>query len=172
MFKSRHEEVLEEEVAPVGPPHTFEEDAVETIVGPSVEVEGDFSSKGNMVVQGTVSGNVRTAKSLRVEQGAKILANVHAENAKISGEIRGNVKIVQTLELTPSAVVVGDVEAATLIVAPGAILHGKCSMPGKHVEEMKAEKAATKNMRTRVRQTSSTNADEASTDTAQEYAAA
>lgn len=141
MFKSHAREERErEEEAPqeILPEHSrsFEQDAVETIVGPSVEVEGDFSSKGNIVVQGTVAGNVRTDKSLRVEQGAKILANVRAHSAKISGEIRGNVKAKDVLELTPSARVVGDVEAATLIVAAGAVLHGKCSMPGEHLAEL------------------------------------
>lgn len=160
MFKSR---LQEQEIIPPEPEieepremaHTFEEDVVETIVGPSVEVEGDFSSKGNMVVQGTVAGNVRTEKNLRVEQGAKILANVHAHNAKISGEIRGNVKITNTLELTPTAVVVGDVNAATLIISAGAILHGKCSMPGDHLTEAKQDKNAARTVRSRTRQTSS-----------------
>lgn len=133
---------------------------IETIVGPSVEVEGDFSSKGNMIVQGTVAGNVKTAKNLRVEKGAKILANVQAQNAKISGSIQGNVKIKNTLELTSTAVVVGDVHAAALIVAGGAILHGKCIMPGEHVAKAKAAKAAktTTRSRSRTRQTATAQA--------------
>lgn len=163
----------EEEMAPIEQAHTFEEDAVETIVGPSVEVEGDFSSKGNMVVQGTVAGNVRTEKNLRVENGAKILANVHAQNAKISGEIRGNVKVSSTLELTATAVVVGDVHASTLIVAAGAILHGKCSMPGTHVAEAKQDKtsAASRAGRSRTRQTSGTEESATALEQTGQYAA-
>ncbi len=126
---------------------------IETIVGPSVEIEGDFSSKGNMVVQGIVAGNVKTIKDLRVEEGAKILASVKAANAKISGEISGNVKIKETLELTASAIVVGDVEASMLIVEGGAVLHGKCSMPGAHVGAGKNAKPTKVTARTRTRQT-------------------
>ncbi len=122
---------------------------VETIVGPSVEVEGDFSSKGSMIVQGTVAGNVKTAKDLTVETGAKILASVSAQNAKISGEITGNVKIKDTLELTETAVVIGDVQAARLIVAGGATLHGKCAMPNEHTKAVKETKPATSRARTR-----------------------
>ncbi len=154
MFKSRYAEYedQEESTSPAGAPTGVSgaDDTVETIVGPSVEVEGDFNSKGNMVVQGTVAGNVRTEKNLRVERGAKILANVYAQNAKISGEIRGNIKAADTLELTPTAVVVGDVESATLVVAAGAILHGKCMMPGSHVTDAKA---VSKSSRARTRQT-------------------
>jgi cytoskeletal protein CcmA (bactofilin family) len=63
-------------------------DEVETVVGPSVNVEGDFASEGNIVVKGTVSGSVATSKFLLVEQGAKIVANVRAGSAKISGEVK------------------------------------------------------------------------------------
>ena len=130
---------------------------IETIVGPSVEVEGDFSSKGNMVVQGTVAGNVKTAKNLRVEEGARILASVKAQNSQISGEIQGSVTIKETLELTSSAVVIGDVSAATLIIEAGAIMHGKCSMPGPHTEKSTEKSSATKtSSRKRTHQTTST----------------
>lgn len=103
---------------------------VETIVGPSVKVEGDFNSQGNVLIQGIVSGNVRTEKYLQVEEGAKIMASVRADSAKVSGEVQGNIRAKNTLELTPTARVIGDVEAKILIVAPGAILHGKCAMLG------------------------------------------
>jgi len=103
---------------------------VETIVGPSVKVEGDFNSQGNVLIQGTVSGNIKTDKYLQVEEGAKIMASVRADSVKVSGEVHGNIKAKSTIELTPTARVIGDVEAKTLIIAPGAILHGKCAMLG------------------------------------------
>ncbi|MEK9183191.1 MAG: polymer-forming cytoskeletal protein [Patescibacteria group bacterium] len=103
-------------------------DEVETIVGPSVKVEGEFVSEGNIVIEGQVSGTVKTGKHLRVEEGAKINANVGAESALVSGEVHGNMKIGSTLELTPTAKIYGDVETKTIIVAAGAILHGRCIM--------------------------------------------
>lgn len=109
---------------------TYEEgtDEVETIVGPSVKVEGDFVSKGNVVIEGTVMGSVKTEKNLRVEEGAVINASVVAENIRVAGEIRGNVQVTGLLELTATARVLGDVFTKTLVVAAGAILHGACSM--------------------------------------------
>lgn len=104
------------------------EGEVETIVGPSVKVEGDFVSEGNVVIEGQVNGSIKTAKHLRVEEGAKINANVAAESALVSGEVRGNIKLNSTLELTPTAKIYGDVETKTLIIAAGAILHGRCIM--------------------------------------------
>ncbi|MAG11404.1 MAG: hypothetical protein CMI52_01175 [Parcubacteria group bacterium] len=104
------------------------QDDVETIVGPSVKVEGDFVSKGNVVIEGMVSGSVKTDKNLRVEEGACINANVKAENVRVAGEVKGNVQVKGLLELTESARVLGDVQTKTLVVAAGATLHGNCVM--------------------------------------------
>lgn len=112
-------------------------DEVETVVGPSVNVEGDFGSEGNIVVKGTVAGSVRTTKHLSVEQGAKIMANVKAGTAKVAGEVRGNMKIKDVLELTATARVLGDLEAKTLIVEAGAIIAGRIAMPGLENVESK-----------------------------------
>src|SRR3990167_9425170 len=101
-------------------PHPDVQDEVETVVGPSVNVEGDFASEGNIIVKGTVSGSVHTSRFLFVEVGAKIMANVRAGNAKISGEVKGNLKVRETIELTSTAKVLGDIEARVLSVEPGA----------------------------------------------------
>src|SRR3989339_1437521 len=105
-------------------------DDVETVVGPSVVVEGDFVSEGNILVKGTVSGNVKTGRLLTVEEGAKILANVKAGDAIISGEVQGNVKVDGKLELTASARLLGDISCETLVIEAGALLQGKVSMDG------------------------------------------
>ncbi len=116
---------------------------VETIVGPSVKVEGDFNSQGNVLIQGIVSGNVKTEKYLQVEEGAKIMASVSSDSAKISGEVQGNMRVKNALELTATARVIGDIECKTLIIAPGAILHGKCGMLGTgEVPDAKGKMAA------------------------------
>lgn len=115
--------------------HQHVQDEVETIVGPSVNVEGDFASEGNIVVKGTVSGSVFTSKHLTVEMGAKIIANVRAGSATIAGEVKGNMKIKESLELISTSKVVGDIEVKNLKVEAGALLYGKISMPGMEVAE-------------------------------------
>lgn len=110
--------------------HEGHQDDVETVVGPSVQVEGDFVSEGNIIVKGIVSGSVKTSRMLSVEVGAKILANVRAANAIVSGQIKGNLQVDDSLELTASAQILGDIVCRSLAVAPGALIHGKVSMGG------------------------------------------
>ena len=115
-------------------------DDIETVVGPSVCVEGDFASEGRILVKGIVSGNVKTSKLLTVEEGAKILANVKAGEAVISGQVKGNSKINGRLELTATAQIEGDVACRELIVAGGALIHGKVVMKGINIEDSKEKK--------------------------------
>ncbi len=109
-------------------------DDVETVVGPSVHVEGDFASEGNILVKGSVSGNVKTSKLLTVEKGAQILANVRAGSAHISGNIKGNVKVEDRIELTATAQILGDITCAVLAVEPGALVQGKVMMNGMSID--------------------------------------
>lgn len=105
-------------------------DEVETVVGPSVNVEGDFASEGNIIVKGSVAGSVHTSRHLSVEQGAKIMANVRAGSAKVAGEVKGNMKVKEAIELTATARIMGDLEAKILVVEAGALIYGKVMMPG------------------------------------------
>lgn len=102
--------------------------AAETVIGPSVKVEGNFVGSGNVVVEGVVNGSLKTAKDLRVGEGAKIKADVEADSATIAGEIHGNVRANSRLELLPTGKVFGNVEANVLVVAEGAIVNGKVTM--------------------------------------------
>lgn len=119
-------------------------DEVETVVGPSVNVEGDFASEGNIIVKGTVAGSVHTSRFLSVEMGAKIMANVRAGSAKIAGEVKGNLKVRESLELTSTARVMGDIEVKVLSIEPGALLFGKVSMPGLEAGEPRVRSRSTR----------------------------
>lgn len=108
------------------------EDVPETIIGPSVIVEGDFTGKGNVVVEGIVNGNLTTDQHLEVKQNARISADVSADSAIIAGEILGNLKTNQTLELKSTSKVTGDIETPLLSVEAGSMINGKCCMVPKN----------------------------------------
>ncbi len=108
---------------------------VETIIGPTVKVEGDFKADGNVIVEGQMVGNLKTKKGLRVGEGAKIQANVEAENAWVGGEMIGNVLVRNHLELASHASIKGDVETQILTVETGARINGNLKM-GDGLPEM------------------------------------
>ncbi len=102
----------------------------ETVVGPSVKIQGDLNSEGNIKIEGQVSGKVKTSQSLFVIPGAKIAADVLAGNAVVGGEIQGNLKISGHLILQSTAKILGDVTCQILRVEDGAQFSGKCTMVG------------------------------------------
>ena len=125
------------------PSYLHSEDTIETIVGPSMNVEGDFVSEGNIIVKGFISGSIKTNRTLSVEQGARVVADVNAAEATISGQLRGNIHVAGKLEITSSAQILGDIECETLIVQAGALMQGKVSMAGIQLESGKQERRRT-----------------------------
>lgn len=104
--------------------------AAETVVGPSVRIQGDLNSEGNVRIEGQVAGKVKTSQSVYVAQGAHITADVLAGNAVIGGEIQGNLKITGHLVLEGTARIFGDIVCSVLRVEDGALFTGKCNMNG------------------------------------------
>jgi len=149
MFKKKHEdEYLDNEYIEEPDDTSEQQDDVETVVGPSVHVEGDFVSNGNIMVKGSVSGNVKTSKLLTTEPGSQILANVSAGDAIIAGNVKGNVKVSEQLEITATAQVLGDISCQVLVVEGGALIKGKVTMKGLSIDtpasKSRSKKAASK----------------------------
>jgi len=121
-----------------------EEDAeakdVETIIGSSVKVEGSFVGAGDIVVDGQVTGTLKTNKNLRIGQRAVVKADIEGANIVVAGEIRGQIKCSGKIELLPTAKIYGNIDTQTIAVAHGAVLHGKVSMSGHEVTPEAAPK--------------------------------
>lgn len=116
----------------------------ETVVGPSVKIQGDLNSEGNIKIEGQVSGKVKTTQSVILNQGAKIVADVAAGNAVIGGEVQGNLKISGHLILQGTAIVAGDIACAVLRVEDGAQFSGKCAMNAGAPTTANGKKSAVK----------------------------
>src|SRR3989338_7388997 len=79
------------------------QDKTESVIGPSVHLEGNFNSSGNIVIVGSLTGSLTTSGDVRIEEGAKVQATVQATNAFIAGELRGDIHASDRLELSPTA---------------------------------------------------------------------
>ena len=101
---------------------------VETVIGPSVRVKGNFKGTGNVIVDGKLEGSLKTAGILFVGDQAKVSANIEAQEASVGGEIIGNIKTVGYLEIASTAKITGDIECGKLSIEEGATLNGKCTM--------------------------------------------
>lgn len=110
--------------------------SVETIIGPSVKVEGDFKGEGDLVVEGILLGSLDTKNNLKIGQNAVVEANIKANNAFISGRVKGNITTKGKIEITGTAIILGDIKAQVISIESGALIKGQLNMP---VGDFKAE---------------------------------
>lgn len=101
---------------------------MDTVIGSSIKVEGNFVGQGNIIVEGEIKGDLKTSQNIEAGSESKIIANIEAANALIAGEVDGKIKIKEHLELTNTAKIKGDIEAGVLIVASGAMINGYCKI--------------------------------------------
>jgi len=99
-----------------------------TIIARGVRVEGDFSSQGDVIIEGEVSGHVTTTAVLSVGAEAKLKAEVSADEASIAGQVDGTITVKKRLEVKSTAKITGDVTCETIVVEAGAALNGKLSV--------------------------------------------
>ncbi len=109
--------------------------AAETIVGPSVKIQGDLNSEGNILIEGGVIGKVNTTQSVHIGEAAQLTADVVAGNVIVAGQVQGNIKVTGNLILQATARVAGDIACGVLRVEDGAQFTGKCSMKGAAVDK-------------------------------------
>jgi len=103
--------------------------SIETIIGPSVKVEGDFKGEGDLVIEGILVGTLQTKNNLKVGQNALVEANIRANNAFISGKVKGNIIVKGKLEVTGTAIILGNVKAQIVSIESGALIKGDLDMP-------------------------------------------
>ncbi len=96
-----------------------------TTIARGVKVEGEFTSQGDVLIEGEVHGTLATSGLLTVGPEAKIKADVAASEAVISGTIEGNIVVTKRLEIKSTANITGDITAETASIESGAIIAGR-----------------------------------------------
>jgi len=107
---------------------------VQTIIGPSVKVEGDFNGEGDLVIEGHFTGSIKTKHNIQIGKDAVIKANIEADIAHISGTVTGDISVKSKILLTKSAKLEGNLACQTLQIEEGAFFNGQSQMQNPHQE--------------------------------------
>lgn len=99
-----------------------------TFISKGTVIDGNIETAGNFRIEGKLTGNLSSRAKVALGPVASITGDVKAQNAEIDGEVKGNVTITELLTLKATAVVTGDISTAKLVVEPGAVFNGRCSM--------------------------------------------
>ena len=101
------------------------------VIGAKTVLKGDITGEEDVVVEGTVEGQVRIAKDLHVAPGGVVKATVHAGSIVVSGEIVGDCQATQKVEIRASGRLTGNIRAPRVVIAEGAVFKGMSDMSGR-----------------------------------------
>lgn len=99
-----------------------------TVLGPTLEIEGEIEGDEDLVVQGRVKGNIISHKSLTVDDSGNVEATVATSSMTISGRLSGNVQASEKVEIKKEGKMIGDIKSPRIVIADGAKFRGNIEM--------------------------------------------
>ena len=93
-----------------------------SIIGSDVSIKGDLTTLGEIQLDGTIEGDVRSA-SLTVGEHGSVQGTVIADEVVVKGAVTGQIK-GRNIRLEKTAKVKGDLFHETLSVEAGAFIEG------------------------------------------------
>ena len=101
----------------------------DTVIGSNCEIEGKFTSSGNVRMDGKFKGTLEITGNILVGESADISADINARNISIAGTVRGNVT-GSKVQLLRTGKIWGDISSSALTTEEGAFIDGKITMVG------------------------------------------
>lgn len=117
-------------------------EAVISIIGAGMTIEGDSETDGSIRIEGTIRGSVRAGKSVVVGRAGFVDGSIYTQDAVISGRVSGGIHAVSRLELLATSEVSGEIEAPRMQVEEGAKVQGQVSV-GEPLAASPAAQSAT-----------------------------
>jgi cytoskeletal protein CcmA (bactofilin family) len=99
-----------------------------TVLGPTLEIEGEIEGDEDLVIQGRILGKIHSKKDLTVDNSGNVEATIVTKNLAVSGKLVGNVTASERVEVRKEGKMVGDIKAPRVIIADGAKFKGNIEM--------------------------------------------
>ncbi|HSH31668.1 MAG TPA: polymer-forming cytoskeletal protein, partial [Candidatus Saccharimonadales bacterium] len=93
-----------------------------------VKVKGNLASDGDIMIDGTLSGEIKAAGNVTLGVNAVVKADITAHSVTVAGKLQGDIKAETEAGLTESCQVKGTITAATVSILPGAVFIGSVVM--------------------------------------------
>ena len=126
---------------------TENNNSVVNIIGQGTSILGDINSNGDIRVDGTLKGSIKTEGKVVLGKEGVVEGDVICQNADISGVIKAKITVSNLLSLKDTAKLNGDIVTNKLSIEPGAEFTGSCSM-GAVIREIKNAEQATEKEKT------------------------
>lgn len=128
--------------------HSYEGSSSQNIVASGTKIVGDLSSEGDLRIDGSVEGNLKTPGKVVVGKSGLVKGTLHGTDAYFEGKFSGKLSLSGTLTLKSSAHIEGEVVLGKLEVEPGATFNVTCVMKGSVKQFSKGEQQKPKTSET------------------------
>lgn len=98
------------------------------VIGKGISIRGNLSGGGDLIIEGTVEGQISLKNHLTIEETGIVRADIEAERLTIKGEMSGNIIASERVAILTNAKVMGDIKAPVVIVEDGAGFRGNIDM--------------------------------------------
>ena len=95
-----------------------------TVVGPTLRIQGTVTSAEEILVEGELAGKLELDQRLTIAAKGKVDADIKAKEVIIGGSVKGNVEASDRITLRAGANLVGDVKTAGIVIEDGAYFKG------------------------------------------------
>ncbi|WP_417874222.1 bactofilin family protein [Xanthomarina gelatinilytica] len=102
----------------------------QNIISNGTKIVGDLISEGDLRIDGTIEGNLKTPGKVVVGKSGMIKGTLNGTDAHFEGKFSGKLNLSGTLTLKSSAHIEGEVVLGKLEVEPGATFNVTCTMKG------------------------------------------
>ena len=92
------------------------------------KIVGNITADSDFRIDGLIEGELNCTGKVVIGEAGKVKGAIICQQAEIMGLLDGKVTCHQQLSLRANGKIQGDVHTKTLIVEPGAIFNGTCSM--------------------------------------------
>jgi cytoskeletal protein CcmA (bactofilin family) len=100
-----------------------------TVIAAGASIRGDIKAEGEVVIAGSVHGEVSAVQKIVIAQGGQVEGHLHAPEIVIDGKLVGDGAATTSLSIGEKGEVRGDLSTPSIVIASGATFVGRCSMP-------------------------------------------
>ena len=101
-----------------------------SIISADLSIVGDLSGEGEVQVDGSIDGDIRT-KTLLISESATVKGEIVVDTVRVYGSVNGQIK-ARAVTVAKSARVIGNILFGKVSIEEGAFLDGHC----KHMSEV------------------------------------
>ncbi len=106
-----------------------------SVLAAGTKIVGSIDTEYDLRLDGSLEGDIVCGGKLVMGTQSSLKGSIRCVNAEILGKVEANVETRELLIMRGQAEITGNVTASTLMIEPGAVLNGTCTMPASVNQE-------------------------------------